>query len=175
MDKYYYFASQLPLLEFGGKTYVTAEYFLAEAEKWLSAGDLLRLRLAGINDFEIKDDDSRPGREYKEFECSLREEIFSFREKNKAARAYKPSGLFSPDVLSGNPLEVEKKLLFLRWNFLGEKEEGHYFDLSFFVFYFLKIQILGRMAEFDKKKGTSVFDELCSIEASKEDFEEVEQ
>ena len=51
MDKYYYLASQLPILHFGQSTYVSREYFLKEANKWLNKKDYTSLLKADINNF----------------------------------------------------------------------------------------------------------------------------
>ena len=57
----------------------------------------------------------------------------------------------------GNPLDVEKKLLQLRWHFIDELEFGHYSDVDFFILYYLKLQILQRLWQFDKERGKEKF------------------
>ena len=163
MDKYYYFASQLPFLKFNQRTYINKEFFLTEARKWLTNRDLAALYQVDINDFYYKESDIKILKEYKDFERKLREEIASFRKPQAPRADDRPLGFLKPDILKGSPLEVEKKLLFLRWQFIEEKEGGHYFDLEFFLMYFLKLQILERLFIFDKEKGIAEFDTLCEV------------
>ena len=61
----------------------------------------------------------------------------------------------------GTPLDIERKLLFSRWAWIENKEEGHYFDLDFLLMYFIKLQILERLFTFDAQKGKERFMLLC--------------
>ncbi|MFH1504322.1 MAG: DUF2764 family protein [Candidatus Omnitrophota bacterium] len=182
MDKYYYLASQLPFLQFNQKTYMDEESFLAEAQKWLSSADFTALCRANINNFYSQEDDKGILRDYKDFERALRQELFLVRgalpDKSGNYRGglgdygggslpiYRRSNSYrvlKPSVLEGNPLEVEKKLLFLRWQFIEEKQESNFFNLKFLISYFLKLQILKRLFVFNKEKGTVIFDSLCGV------------
>jgi len=79
MDKYYYFASQLPLLIFGKKTYIARDYFLEEAKKWLSENDLKTLLQVSLAYLELENIANKGLKEYLEFERSLREELAEVR------------------------------------------------------------------------------------------------
>ena len=161
MDKYYYFASELPLLAFAEETHERRESFLAEANKWMSGKDFAVLESADINDFYQNKNDTALLRKYKNFERSLREDLAAKRKPQAASGQHEISEILEPSTLEGSPLEVEKKLLRLRWNFIESCEKEHYFDLGFFILYFLKLQILQKLFIFDKEKGLSVFDGLC--------------
>jgi hypothetical protein len=158
MSKYYYLAAQMPLLKFGQQTYITRESFLAEARKWLTDRDFLCLSGADINNFRPCNTDTSFLREYKNFEQTLRQELAILRKGGKLK-----SDILSEDILSVNPLEAEIKLLQIRWEFIEEKQAGHYFDIDFIVAYFLKIQILERVLTFNKEKGKEVFARLCEV------------
>ena len=170
MDKYYYFAAQLPLLKFTEKSYVDEEYFLTEAKKWLKDKDLLILSQVNINFFQPRNEDNKVLRDYKDFERALRQRIASFRTPEGAALA---KGKTSPELILGEgfdlslnentPLEIEVALLRLRWQFIENLEGGHSFDLEALILYFLKLQIQKRLLTFDKEKGTAVFDELSAV------------
>jgi len=162
MDKYYYLASQLPLLNFNHKTYIDREYFLAEAEKWLAPVDYVNLCSATINNFEPQAGDSRLLRDYKDFEKVLRKELSLARKASGSKIDYQKTEILKPAFLEGNPLEVEVRLLLLRWQFIEEKEKDNYFNLDFLICYFLKLQVLERLFTFDKVKGTASFDSLCA-------------
>jgi hypothetical protein len=165
MDKYYYLISSLPLLKFAKEPYITQKDFIVEAEKWLSQRDLIILSRVDINNFlEDKEDTSLLGR-WKEFEHCLRNELALFRRARKENREYRLRGDLAR-IAQGdsNPLEIEKRLLLLRWDFLDEYEFEHFFDLDFLIIYYLKLQILGRLASFDKEKGKAVFVANSSVE-----------
>ncbi|MBU2265452.1 MAG: DUF2764 domain-containing protein, partial [Candidatus Omnitrophica bacterium] len=93
------------------------------------------------------------------FELNLRRELTLFRQAKQQGGSYQSSG-FNLVVDNSSPLEAERKLLLLRWNFIQEQESGHHFDLTWLILYFLKLQILERLFSFDKDKGLVLFDQL---------------
>lgn len=159
MDKYYYFVSQLPFLIFGQESYIDKERFLDEAKKWLSDKDFSTISGVSLNDFYPRDGDNEVLAKYKNFERALREEIASFRKNESGARATS----FNLNLNEGTPLEIERILLRLRWEFIESLEEGHFFDLEILILHFLKLQALERLLTFDREKGTVVFDKLCEV------------
>jgi len=163
MDKYYYFASELPLLKFTQATYIKRDYFLQEAGKWLSSKDFMVLSGADINDVSLKNHSFSVLIEYKIFERGLRDELRLWREALRTNRECAISPDLRKALTQGNPLDIEKNLLQLRWNFIEEKEEGHYFDLEFLILYFLKVQIIERLFTFNKEKGMAKFEKLCEV------------
>ena len=106
-------------------------------------------------------------REYKDFERALREEIASTRETAPESTA-KSKEVLKPQLLEGSPLDIERKLLRFRWEFIEERGLEHYFNLEFLILYCLKLQILERLFTFDKDKGTAVFDKLSEINLDKD-------
>jgi hypothetical protein len=167
MDKYYYLAAQLPFLEFDKKTTLGREDFLAQSRKWLTNSDYELLSRVDLDDFYSKPGDLGLLREYKDFERVLREEIASTREASSESGA-KSKEVLKAQLLEGSPLDVEKKLLRFRWEFIEEKGLDHYFNLQFLIFYCLKLQILERLFTFDKDKGTAVFDKLSEVNLDKD-------
>lgn len=163
MDKYYYFVAQLPFLEFGKPLSITREWFLTEAEKWLNKKDFQILHDVNINDFVVKNQDSKLLKQYKRFEYNIRYELSKLRKARKKGEKYKISALFSKIISENNPLEIERKLLYLRWKFIEEIELGHYFDLEYVVSFYLKMQILERFFSFDKEKGKQKFESLSGV------------
>jgi len=161
MSKYYYFVAQLPLLTFGQEHYVTREYFLDQSKKWLSDKDFAIISDVSIDDFYSKENDNKVLTKYKNFEKTLREEIFIFRKNDKRGGTFSSNLKLNLD--EGTPLEIEKRLLFLRWEFIESLRVGHFFDLEILIIYFLKIQVLERLFTFNKEKGIVVFDKLCEV------------
>ena len=158
MDKYYYFVSQLPFLTFGQESYIDRERFLGQAKNWLSDKDFSSVSSVSLDDFYPRDGDKEVLAKYKNFERTLREEIASFR-KNESYTGIS----FNLNLNQGTPLEIERRLLNLRWEFIESLEQGHFFDLEILVLHFLKIQVLERLLTFDREKGTAVFDKLCEV------------
>ena len=165
MDRYYYLISSLPLLKFEEMPFITRRDFILEAEKWLSGNDFIILSKVDINNFLPDHKDTSLLRGYKEFEYSLRQELALYRKAKRENVEYKIrkdlNGIIQE---SNNPLEIERKLLLLRWNFLEEQEIEHFFDLDFLIIYYLKLQILERLASFNKEKGKQRFEVYSSVE-----------
>ena len=163
MDKYYYFVAQLPMLFFGRETSMSMDYFLAEAEKWLSAKDFKSLSKVDINNFSLAGKFPATLASYKKFESALREDIFNWRLAKQHDQDYKPVSFPMSVVKEGNPLEIELKLMKLKWDFIDEMEREHHFDLGFIILYYLKLQILRRLFTFNKEKGLEKFQKLYEV------------
>jgi len=164
MEKYVYLASQLPLLTFDREPAMSVTTFLEEGRKWLSPPDWKILNEVTINAVAAEKSDLMALRDYKNYEHALRTELVQYRRALRNREEYKPA-VFSLTVLKeGNPLEIEKKLLRLRWQRIEELEFEHYADLEFLALYYLRLQILMRLQKFDKEVGKAKFKTI--IEAS---------
>jgi len=164
MDKYYYLVAQLPLLFFDKEPALSREDFLDEARKWLNRADYRLLARVNINDPQIGPEDHATLVQYKTFEIQLREELLNYRQARDENMEYKFT-LFPANVVKeGNPLEVEKKLLRLRWEQLAALEFGHHFDLGFLIIYHLRLQIWQRLDSFDKEIGMQKFNQYTEVE-----------
>ena len=138
MDKYYYFVSQLPTLTFGNEPEITIDYFLNEAQKWVSAKDLNILANVDINDFSYVKKTNKVLKKYKELESRLRTDIALWRDAERRDLDYKPQSFSASLIKEKNPLEVEIKFMEKRWSFIDEMEREHQFDLGFIILYNLK-------------------------------------
>ena len=159
MDKYIYFAAEMPALKWGSEQFLPKEDFLEEAEKWMSDADYTVLSKTIADDYEVRD----PKGIYAQFilfEKELRTELAAYRSALKENYEYKFTHMPAQLVKDGNPLDIELKLLKYRWDWLEEREFGHYSDLDFFLLYYLKLQILHRVATFKRDVGEEVFEEL---------------
>ncbi|HDP97974.1 MAG TPA: DUF2764 family protein [bacterium] len=163
MDKYYYFVAQLPTQFFGKETDITSEKFLTEAEKWLDVADYSILSRVDINNYLPDKRNPRILQGYQHFEEQLRTDIARFREARKKETDYKPAAIPAAILKEGNPLQVEQKLLELRWNVIDEMQRDHHFDLAFLILYYLKLQILTRYFTFNKEEGMKKFQQLCEV------------
>jgi hypothetical protein len=160
MDKYYYIIAQLPMLFFDKESFMTIDIFLNELKKWLNPGDFQKFLQIELFDTNIKKNDPRILREYKQFESDFRNELALWRKSQKEGYEYKTSIFSAALVKEGNPFEIEKKILKRRWDFLEENEKEHHFDLSYLILYYLKLQILFKLSIFNNKKGLERFQEI---------------
>ena len=62
-----------------------------------------------------------------------------------------------------DPLEGEKAMLSLYFDFLTSRESGSPFSSAALMIYALKLQILERANAFDEAKGREEFDKLYSV------------
>ena len=164
MDKYYYLVSQLPFLVFDSESTMTLEIFREEAEKWLTRRDLQILSRVHWKDVSGPQKGPRLWRQYQAFEKQFRNELGMWRRLRKDNQEYRPQIFSLSLVKEGNPLDVEKKLLQARWQYLEELEKEHDFDLSFLISYYLKLQILNHLNQFNKEEGMEIFENLIVVE-----------
>jgi hypothetical protein len=163
MDKYYYFVAQLPMLAVDKETYLSTDIFLAEARKWLTLADSKIIQALNFHGSQLKSEDPTVLRAYKQFELTLRSEVAEWRRARKKRQDYKISAFPPALIREVNPLQAEKNLLLLRWQFLSELELEHFFDLSYIIIFFLKLQILEQLQKFDQDKGLEKYHQLTEI------------
>jgi len=159
MDKYIYFAAEMPALKWGSEQFLSKEAFLEEAEKWMSEADYTALSKTLAENYEAQDPKGIYA-QFINFEKELRTELAAYRSALKENYEYKFLHLPSQLVKEGNPLDIEIKLLKYRWDWLEEREFGHYSDLDFFLIYYLKLQILQRVSTFKLEVGEEAFEAL---------------
>ena len=162
-NKYYYLVSSLAYLEFEKLPPITKSEFLNECKKWLGANEFKKLTCISINNIEIHPEDPEVIKDWKAFDRALREDLGEIRKMRKKSVHEKiPSelmGVFDEPT----PLLMERKLEKMRWDFIEEKEFGYHFDMNTLILYFLKLQILERLARFDEKKGRARFESLSEV------------
>ncbi len=162
-SKYYYLVSTLPYLKFGQEATVSGAWFLSECEKWLPPAEFELVRSAGLEYSERGAGDAEVLGAWREFSAGLKKELALARADKKGAEDRKISDRLRPVMEQENPLAMEKAFERIRWAFLDEQEAKYFFDLNFLILYFLKVQILERLALFNKDKGESYFYELCEV------------
>ena len=162
MDKYIYFATEMPSLKWGSEQLLSIKDFLEEAEKWMTEADLTSLRNTIANAYESQDAAGLYN-EFLHFENEIRTELADYRKAAKEGYEYKFVHLPAQMLKDGNPLEIELKLIKYRWDWLEEREFGHYSDLDFFILYYLKLQLLQRVLTFKKEIGEQAFEELVKM------------
>ena len=164
MDKYYYVIAQLPMLTFDKPSPMTIEHFLDETEKWLSPRDYSILSGIELDDTEYSGRGSAALRKIRSFEYLFRKELALWRQSQKKDGEYKPETFNLSLIQEGNPLEIERKILKWRWDFIESVEKDHHFDLDVLILYFLKLWILKRLSTFIREEGLERFRNLVSAE-----------
>ena len=159
MDKYIYFAAEMPGLKWGSEQLMSEENFLEEAEKWMTPADYASLSETLVNRYEAQNKSSMYN-DFLLFENEVRTELAEYRRAAKEGYEYKFLHLPMQLIKDGNPLDIELKLMKYRWDWLEEREFGHYSDLDFFILYYLKLQLLQRVASFKKELGEEAFEKL---------------
>ncbi len=163
MDKYYFLIAELPTLFFGKEPAITIEKFLEEAETWMDRRDYQILARVNLNDWDTSQPLHPTYDDFRRFEHGVRTDIALWREAQKRDQEYKPASFPVALIKDGNPLEVEIRLMELRWRFIDELERDHHFDLAFLILYYLKLQILRRYFIFHKERGLEKFQKLCEV------------
>ena len=168
MDKFYYIISQLPILYFDKSSFMNVELFLMEAKKWLSRRDYDLLTQIRFDETSTEQKMPRLLKNYQKFEYQLRSDLALWRESTKKGQEIKPVHFPVTMLKEGNPLDVEKRLLAFRWQFLEELVREHHFDFAFLIIYLLKLQILERLSLFNKEKGLENFKNIVTIQTPDE-------
>ena len=163
MNHYYYLRAQLPHLRFGDPPPIDSEKLVAEAKKWLTPEEFLILEKLDFKGTKLHGSEPEPVKKYINFEKELREELVAWREGRDEGTEHKPS-LFNVGLLKeGTPLDREKNLLKLRWDFIEELQAGRYFDYAALLFYALKLQIVEKLDEYDSDLGMEKFKHYTEV------------
>jgi hypothetical protein len=175
MVEYYYILSSLPMLNFYEKPPLPHPEFVERCTLSLSSRDLLQLRLARIDIEDIPPEKVSNDllNRWISFESTLRNEIAKIRSKAlqipeekylRLESAFDPGALplVHQAIETPSPHKAEIELLKIRWDFLTHHEAGHYFDLTALIIYGLKLQLLGRMQNFEEAKGQQILEQLVA-------------
>jgi len=166
---YPYLISSLPFLEFGQSPPWSEDDFLGLVARYVSLADY------AIIENLVKDKqppEKHPVVEkWNNFEVALRNELARVRAARKRVsfekylRLAKEEGPNLSDVVAHalrnpNPIEVEKALDLLRWDFLNQLSFRNCFDLAAIVVYALKLRILWRWEKIKKADSEALLRSL---------------
>ena len=164
MSQYYFFVSQLPLLQFGQTFPVAPSDFNAMCADYLSPGDLILIREAHSEDIAV----SCPVlSSWKSWNRALRNTLATGRAKDQGIDpepflredeyvAGVP-GIAQEAMSAETPLQAEMILAEGAWKKLEELEVGHHFDIERILVYALKLEILQRVSGWEREAGEEVF------------------
>ena len=158
------------MLFFGESLPISREDFLGLCREQLSKQDFLQLQAARIDSQDTAQADCPVIRQWRKWEVSLRNELAKLRgqEKNKDPEPYLIESeevlghfdLAKEAVSNTSPYEAETILYEARWNYLEDLGTNRFFTLESLIIYYLKLQILEKLALFDREKGSENFEEI---------------
>ncbi len=161
-NKYYYLVASLPYLKFQKHPLISKEAFLDECAKWLSEKDKALLESVDFRK-EKKETNELIGK-WDEFDKGLKREIARFREAKKSGMPEKSLSDTARSIMAEeNPFLVEERFEKTRWDFLLNEELKYSFDINTLIIYFLKLEIMERLSEFNKEKGEEKFYKYCEV------------
>ncbi|MFH1395498.1 MAG: DUF2764 family protein [Candidatus Omnitrophota bacterium] len=163
MGKYYYLIASLPYLKFEEKPPIDKTVFIAECEKWISPEGMKDLLAVESARHEDDNDETLLTVKWKTFDENLRGIIAKARAAKKTGGAYKTPEKIQEVIEQATPLLMEMKFERIRWDFLEEESSKYFFDMNWLTLYFLKLQILNRIAVFNKDDGEKFFYNLCEV------------
>ncbi len=170
MGQYYFTAATLPLLSSDSKPTITVDSFLSSCELHVTKSDYQILVNSSIKVPENEEALHGVAKTCWEWEKSLRNELVKLRAANMEINA--DEHIRTGDVAFGthriateaikieSPLEAENYLNIARLAFLESLCVGHFFDLTFLVIYYLKLQVLDRVSCFDSEVGYKKYQEI---------------
>jgi hypothetical protein len=162
---YYFFIAALPHITLDEPPPFSKKHFLEECTRWLphdDAADITAL-LSGQEDATTH----AACREWREWEHSLRSTLVSARAALlhcDPAQYLRGPAAAESDVRTGvqevmkmsSPVDREKALDQLKWNFLDRMAGAHVFDFHVVVAYALKLRIVLRWAELSEARGIKI-------------------
>ena len=167
--KYYYLVASLPYLKFGDKKFPTRELFLEECRKWLNEAEIRAFSEMNIEDPTPSPGDTDLAGRWKSFDAEIRTILAGIRGGDSRG-SLKENIYFSKNNIEGkDPLAAEKAIEKVRWDFTEGEEYKHMFDADWLTLYWIKIQILERLARFEKEKGKNIFETLCGVKNEQKD------
>ncbi len=167
MAEYYYFASSLPMLVMGRECPMSYGDFVESAGRYLSKKDYESLLSLSTTSFDAAPS-SPIARKWKDFHDRVESLIVQERASTLGFEGYGKSegedkGLkerIRSIVNDMDPLEAEKAVLSIYFDFLSSCKVGSPFSTDSIMIYALKLQLMERSSSFSQEKGQAEFDRL---------------
>lgn len=170
MAAYYFQVASLPMLLWDRKAPFSLDHFISLLGSGVSPVDQEAILACTIDGSLPKGKMSSLGKSYWTLEKSLRNELVRLRSNSKAKEG--KADLVEPEenpyvvevaanaFKAASPLEAERVINQWRWKMIDELQSGHLFDADFLTGYYLKLQLLVRMNQFDLEKGKVHFQSI---------------
>ena len=170
MGQYYFTAASLPLLSLETKPGITVDSFLSTCELHMTTSDFNILHNSSIKVPEDEESLTGVAKVCWNWEKSLRNELTKLRASNMGISSdqylkvgetvFDTHRIATEAIKIESPLEAEAYLNAARLSFFDSLSVGHYFDLTFHVIYYLKLQVFDRISHFDSEKGYKKYKEI---------------
>lgn len=168
MAQYYYLVSSLPMLRMDQTSYMDYSEFLSTCKAVMSDSDYAVLSSASLNKINQSNNSFLSG--FNKYKNMINYEMAFQRAQNLNldTDSYKNTEEKETEIIdkvrqavsNESPLEAEKIILSLYWDYLERKAGLHTFDLTALLTYALRLQILSRLSLFTEEKGKKEFNEL---------------
>jgi len=163
MSQYYFVAASLPILLPEEKPTISINSFLETAQLHLTKKDFEQLLLS-TTEMPISTEQLKGlSKTYWLWEKSLKNELVKLRASRLGLspevylvdeeNVYGTHRIATEAFKIDSPLEAELYLISERLNYLDSLLVGHYFDITFLIIYYLKLQVLERASYFDSEIG----------------------
>ncbi|MCM8783876.1 MAG: DUF2764 domain-containing protein [Candidatus Omnitrophica bacterium] len=175
MPRYYtYLISSLPFLKFDKEPPFSFLRFLDKCMDFISEEELVLMKTIPEKEPEIPQIKQKTLKRWFNFDFALRNELIKQRALIRNKEPYKylrkteeNLSLYSLQIINQavknpSPLEAEKMLDRLRWDFLEELEARHFFDFDFLVVYGIKLSILERWDRIQKADKEALLEHLVN-------------
>ena len=164
MDNQIYLIAQLLTPRFDEPPDMSLDGFLEEADKWVDSRTSELMREIAANGTVTTSGLPSSLDDLVEFERELRAELGAWRQARRDGREYQPRRFDSNLLDEGTPLELERKIMRLRWDFFDDLESEHHFDVERVILFLGKLIIQHRLHAFDAEVGQSVFRDATQVQ-----------
>ncbi|MEW5895630.1 MAG: DUF2764 family protein [Candidatus Omnitrophota bacterium] len=166
---YYYFASTLPMINWGDPLPFPVEEFADNCRRLLSPHDASDAMIAlGLGKGEVSNGLLK---RWQRFERALKNEIAAFRAVQRQQNALTVvhgerdydmdiAEGFGRAVKAGQPLEAQRILLKIQWDRLDEWSLNKDFSIEFILTYAIKLKIMARLHAFRDEEGGKRLEEI---------------
>lgn len=167
MAEYYYFAATLPMLTIGRPVPISYAEFMERAKEHLTKKDYQDLEKAVFSAVSGEASNSLV-REWQAYTSQISRVMAKERADKLGFTGYEGDSEADKllrdkvkDIVDNkDPLEGEKALLAMYFDFLSSREGGSPFSSKALMIYALKLQIMERDQAFTEEKGRAEFDSL---------------
>lgn len=172
MSTFYYFISTLPMLNIEETPFFTLEEFKSSARDWINDNEKEILDNLTLNLSKDKNISSTVSEKWNDYETFLRNLLAS----SRGSKLSRESDLFLrecsdfyiniqnaiSEILNNdlNPLEKEKAIDKLRWDFLSDLESEYSFEFEILCVYKLKLMLCLKWSRKTNESGNENYDKI---------------
>ena len=164
MSSYYYALASLPMLSLNDTSGVEMESFDEICREQLSDSDYQALMSARLDNYTEENADNPLFLLFRKWETALRNVLTRMRGQQRGVE-YEKYQLPGDDITgmedlakeamnNPSPYEAALRLYSARWDYLEELGINQFFNLEALTVYYLKLQILAKLRDYNKDRGS---------------------